>query len=187
MSHRIGLIVEDKSDLEIIEQLTSKMISKNSFSFKPFFGRGCGKLRKKCNVWAKNLIMKGCKYLVIVHDLDENNLADLKRELENEVADICCDGHIILIPIQEIEAWLLSDSTALKKTFSIKKNIKVPLHPESLNDPKKELAEIIWKHRRIHYTNTIHNVRIASALSLQQLRKKCPSFAPYPKFISALK
>ena len=180
---RIGVIAEATSDVEILYQLTCKLIDENTFSFKKFVGRGCGKLRTKCTAWATNLITKGCSYLVVIHDLDDNDESDLRRELTGAVAGIPYKAHLILIPVREIEAWLLTDANALQKVFGFAKSPKLPGQPENIPDPKAKLAEVVWKSGRKHYVNTIHNKKIASAMSISKA-KTCASFRPYPVFVS---
>ena len=50
---RIGVIAEEKNDIDVIYELTCKIIKENQFSFSHFIGHGCGKVRKKCNAWDK--------------------------------------------------------------------------------------------------------------------------------------
>ena len=44
----IGVIAEEVNDVEVLYEMTCKIVSENSFSFKLFVGHGCGKLRRKC-------------------------------------------------------------------------------------------------------------------------------------------
>ncbi len=180
---KIGVIAEEKNDVEVLYELTCKLIDKNAFSFKQFIGHGCGKLRRKCTQWAKNLLQRGCSYLVVIHDLDKYGEDTLRQELTKSVKDIHYNAHLILIPVREIEAWLLTDANALRKVFGLTKAPKLPGKPESLIDPKKQLEELIWKSDKKRYINTIHNQKIAAAMSIEKA-KMCKSFCPYPTFVS---
>ncbi len=60
MSKKIGVIAEDNSDIEVIEEILKKHLNSNGFKVKKFVGNGCGKLRNKCDSWTKILIDSGC-------------------------------------------------------------------------------------------------------------------------------
>lgn len=179
---KIGVIAEDVSDVEVLYELTCKLIRENSFSFKKFVGHGGGALRKKCTAWAENLFLKGCNHIVVLHDLDDNNENELRSELVGYVRNVGYVGYIILIPVREIEAWLLVDDKAIQKVFNMSKRPKLPGNPEEIMHPKEELRDIVWKETKKRYVNTIHNRKIANASRITILRK-CRSFRPYHAFI----
>ena len=99
----IGIIAEEYNDIEVIYELTSKLIPPDKFSFKKFVAHGCGKLRRKCKPWAENLLRRGCKYIVVLHDLDTSAERELRDELTTYVNNVGFEAFIILIPIHEIE------------------------------------------------------------------------------------
>jgi len=185
MGVKIGVIAEEYDDIDILYELTCKLTLENSFSFSSFVGHGCGTLRKKCTAWSHNLVRRGCSHLIVIHDLDNNDEQSLRKGLEGSVRGIAFNGHIILIPVYEIEAWLLSDPLALKQTFGMSKMPKVPAHPETVKDPKECLRDVVWKYGKKRYINTIHNKRIARTTRIQRL-SVCPSFSSYPPFLAAM-
>jgi hypothetical protein len=185
MAVNIGVIAEEHNDIDVLYQFTCKLAPENSFSFSTFAAHGCGRLRKKCRAWSENLIQRGCTHLVVIHDLDDEDQDALRAVLENSVRDIAFSGRIILIPVFEIEAWLLSDPLALQQTFNMRKSPKIPQKPETIPNPKEYLRDIVWKYSKKHYINTIHNKRIASVLSIDKVLL-CNSFAPYPAFVSTI-
>ena len=180
---KIGVIAEENNDIEVLYELTCKLIRENAFSFKKFVGHGSGMLRRKCEAWAKNLLQRGCTHLVVLHDLDENNENELRLKLMDCVQNVDFEGYVILIPVQEIEAWLLADAKALKDVFHMVNLPKLPKNPEVVKRPKKKLRDIIWKATKTYYVNTIHNKKIAAACRISKV-KICKSFCPYPKFIT---
>ena len=182
----IGIIAEERNDIEVLYELTSKLIPVNDFSFKKFVAHGCGKLRRKCKSWAENLFRRGCKHIVVLHDLDASLEHELREELTTYVNSVGFDAFIILIPVHEIEAWLLVDSKALRKVFSMKKHPKTPMNHESILIPKKKLEEIVWKNTKKYYVNTIHNQKIAKELVLGRINRRCHSFRPYSNFINTI-
>ena len=180
---KIGVIAEEQNDIDVLYELTCKLTLESNFSFSKFIGHGCGKLRKKCRAWSQVLIRIGCSHLVVIHDLDNNDEDCLRQELEDSVHGITFTGHIILIPVYEIEAWLLSDPLALKQTFSMNKLPNISKHPETIRNPKEYLRDIVWKYCKKYYLNTIHNKRIAAAIRIDSL-SACRSFSPYPEFLN---
>ncbi len=180
---KIGVIAEEKNDIEVLYELTCKLVRPSSFSFKKFIGHGCGTLRRKCNSWARNLLQRGCQHIVVLHDLDCYIESELRRNLRGKIEDIGFCGHIILIPRREIEAWLLVDADALAFVFNMRDTPRIPARPEAIIDPKRKLKEIIKRSAKKSYVNTVHNKRIASAIDIEKLKIICPSFERYPMFV----
>lgn len=181
-SIKIGVIAEEDNDVEVISELIAKCIKRNAFSVSRFVGHGCGKLRNKCSVWATTLRDRGCAVIIVVHDLDRNSLTSLRRFLESAVATAKPENSIVLIPIEELEAWLLCDPAAIRDVFHMRRLPKTPNHPESVKDPKEYLEELVNKNSRTHYLNTVHNERIAAKMHLSCL-SRCPSCSDLPQFL----
>lgn len=185
-SIRVGFIAEENSDIEVMYQLMTKLIAENRFCVSQFIGHGCGKIQKKGRGWAEILIQKGCQAIVLLHDLDRRDENELRSMLNGLIDGIAKPPILILIPIEEIEAWLLSDVDAIRDVFRMKANPKLPTQPERIKDPKGWLAKLVRKGGTGKYLNTVHNKRIAAAMSLKEVQKKCPSFHPFPPFIKAI-
>ncbi|GEM_PF-2310272 len=179
MSSLYGFIGEDNSDVDAFEVILSKYIPKEKFKLKRFVGKGHGKISAKVKAWTEILLQEGCKAVFIVQDLDEYKLKDLKQSLEDKIQSLNTKKNIlVVIPIKELEAWLLTDPKVLQDVFNFLSPPKLPSNPEQCKDPKKEIADIVRKHRQNHriiYTNTSHNKEILQKLSLSSLRK-CSSF-----------
>lgn len=179
----IGVIAEETNDVDVLYQLTCKLMDESSFSFKKFVGHGSGKLRKKCSAWASNLLARGCSHLIVIHDLDNADLNVLQEELSAAIAHATFEASLILIPIREMESWLLTDPQAIVAVFKLRSTPKLPSRPETLMDPKKKLAQIVWASGKKQYFNTIHNAKIAKESRIQMV-KKCKSFCPFPEFVA---
>ena len=179
---RIGVIAEERNDIDVLYEFAAKIITEKEFSFSRFCAHGCGKLRRKCSSWARNLIDRGCSCLVIMHDRDQNDEQKIRNLLEKEIKDVNITHKIILIPVEELEAWLLSDENALKEIFNMAKTPKIPHHPETVSNPKEFLASLVRKNSRAQYINTVHNQKIARAIKIAKLGC-CPSFAAFPSFL----
>jgi hypothetical protein len=91
--------------------------------------------------------------------------------------------HTIVIPIEEIEAWLMCDANALKRVFSLKRPPNLPGNPESIVSPKEKLESLVWRHsgKTRRYINTVHNVAIAKQMTVSSLRK-CSAFHEFERF-----
>ena len=120
--------------------------------------------------------------MVVMHDLDARNEEDLRRELEGRVEEVGFRGHVILIPVPEIEAWLLADALALRSVFGMRRTPRVPAQPENVSHPKERLRDIVRATGGKRYVNTIHNKKIAAQLKISKLRR-LRSFRAYPSFL----
>lgn len=178
----LGVIAEDLSDVAVIKRLTAKVIPEREFSTKHFVGNGCGKLRRKCRAWVRDLSRRGCTHIVIVHDLDDADERELRPVLEECIDGVPVRGSLVLIPVREIEAWLLADAQAIKKVFNLQSEPVIPQNPELLPDPKRSLEDLVWRAGNKRYVNSIHNERLAEESRLG-LIEKCRSFRAYPQFL----
>lgn len=183
LSIKIGVIAEENSDVEVLYEYTAKIIAENSFSFARFVGHGCGALRRKCRAWAENLVRRGCQCVVIMHDSDGGDERQLRQELEQQIKKSGVQCGVVLIPIEEVEAWLLADPEAIKSVFNMRKLPRVPKRPERIKNPKEFLGLIVAKGSKSHYLNTIHNRKIAAEQTIGTLGR-CPSFGRYPPFLA---
>ncbi|MEK6789482.1 MAG: DUF4276 family protein [Pseudomonadota bacterium] len=183
MTNSIGIIAEDVSDVEVIVEILEKYIARNTFSVKKFTGDGCGKLRSKCETWTSILFKSGCTHVFIFHDLDRNDEISLRKTLEKKVSPTKYPNSLVVIPVEELEAWLLSDAAAIQKTFSLPKVPREIHDCEAVSSPKEHLEEIVWSIGKKRYLNTIHNKKISKIMSLSSLRK-CRSFKDFDAYIT---
>jgi hypothetical protein len=183
---KVGIIAEDNSDVDVLKEITSRLLKPSVVGFKHFVGNGCGKLRRKCGSWATNLVTKGCPCIIVAHDLDDNEESSLRLHLVEAIRPAKAKASVVLIPKREIEAWLLYDAKAIASAFRETKAFKPPGNPEDLEDPKRTLGDLVWNKYRKNYLNTVHNAQIAKHANLSLL-KKSKSFAPHPPFVAQVK
>jgi hypothetical protein len=181
---RVGLIAEDESDIEALKELLKRITGKPNIGFKHFVGRGCGKIKRKADEWAKQLKQRGCKVLIVVHDLDKNNHDDLFKFIHASLHPFVINETLISIPIEEMEAWFLSDEMGLKKALKLKKTTKVFYHPEKIISPKEVLGKEIEKASNDTkiYLNVKHNSIIAKTIDIDIMKAKCKSFKKLYEF-----
>ncbi len=184
MSNSVGIIAEDESDVDVVKELIKKIVPDKRFSVHFFVGHGCGKIRGKSFQWAINLKKKGCSTLIVLQDLDNNKINNLRSQLCKTLKNCAIKNHIVVIPIREIEAWLLSDSHAIRLAMNLPMEIESIEDPQLVEDPKKKLGELIY-HRsgnKKHYVNSVHNQKIAQYVDIVEIRK-CESFLPLEGFV----
>lgn len=169
-TYRVGVIAEDFSDIDVLKELMPKLTDKH-FALSPFVGEGCGRILGKCRGWAMQLRDRGCRYLIIIHDLDERNRDRLEDDIRKALAPSPLSNNAVVIPVKEMEAWLLADEKAIHKAMKLKKRLKQISNPEAINDPKKKLGEIVsmYSDHRSIYLNTVDNKKIAKECSISRL------------------
>jgi len=183
---KMGIIAEDDSDVAVIREFTLSLLKPHNIGFKRFIGNGCGKLQRKCGAWATTLVRQGCRWIILLHDLDTHDERRLRTQLTLAIDPARAKASVVLIPKREIEAWLLYDANAIAAAFNETRRPRVPGNPESLLDPKKHLRDIIWVKYHKEYLNTIHNARIAKHIDVSFLSKSA-SFAPHPEFTEVVR
>ena len=184
MSECIGIIAEDKSDIAVLKMIIRKYLDEHEFKVKKHLGKGSSGIRNKCGRMASRLKTRGCGHLFVVHDLDDHDEKKLRTHLESQIRDSGFRNTLILIPVLEIEAWLLSDPMAIKSTFHLKIKPKVIPNTENVSDPKKFLRDIVWQLGKKRYLPTEHNEKIAEKMSRKALHQ-CKSFLPLEKYIKS--
>lgn len=184
MALHYGVIAEDVSDVNVIKLLAKKIVG-SSISTSHFVGKGCGAIRRKALGWCKAFQLKGCQRILLVHDRDDANEAALRRDLEAILAQAPQPYKVVVIPVEELEAWLLSDHTAIARALNLRRELREEHHPEEIGSPKEHLERIIFKasEKRTQYVNSIHNALIADQIDVTKIKAKCPSFARFSEFL----
>src|SRR5258708_5541457 len=103
MSKIIGIIAEDESDVNSARVLIHRIANNDRIKIKHFLGKGCGKLIKKCYTWAQQLHLKGCSYLIVIHDLDNKIHSKLEEKIKLALNPCPIKKHLICTPIKELE------------------------------------------------------------------------------------
>ena len=174
----IEIIAEDESDIAVVKTLIGK-IATVPFSVKSTAAGGCGKIAGKCRIWAQNLQERGCRYLLIIHDLDTRILNTLRTELTAALKPCPIGSHLIVIPVREIEAWLLADHVAVTRAMKLQRALNEVANPEAILRPKERLADLVYTRSgtKRRYLNTVDNAKIAEHCIINNL-KRCASFVP---------
>jgi len=181
----VGIIAEDDSDVDSFKILIRRISGNGQIGIKKFVGRGCGKIKRKCNAWAKQLRDRGCGTLIIIHDLDNNVLDELRRKITIALDPCPVKKHMICIPVREFEAWLLSDVESIKLGLNLRNAPKEVRFPERIESAKEYLEKIVDKASNGEklYLNTKHNAKLSEIITIDNIISHCPSFVPFYEFV----
>jgi hypothetical protein len=102
MITRIGVIAEEDSDIDVVDELIHKILPQKKYSIKSFVGHGCGKIRGKCFQWAKVLKTRGCSTLILLHDLDENIFMELYDQLNKALINCSIPKNIVRLHCKKV-------------------------------------------------------------------------------------
>lgn len=182
----IGIIAEDNSDFETAKILLKRILKRDNLTFKKAVGNGCGKLRRKALDYAIDLRNRGCDMLILIHDLDRNIHKALIDELTKKLEGAPIARKFVCVPIEEIEAWFLSDPDSIKSTFNLTRKPKFKGRPETICSPKETLAEQIYlcSNKSTIFLNTKHNQKLAEKISIDLVIDKCESFSKLHSFVT---
>lgn len=79
--------------------------------------------------------------------------------------------------VRQVETWLLGDQQSLNKTAD--KNLAVIRDPESLNDPKRHLIQVLANERaRVRYDRKFLR-DVLEAADLDEIARTCPNFREF--------
>lgn len=185
---KYGLIAEDKSDIEVVKILARKVTGR-AISAAYFVGKGCGPIKRKAPGWCKDFAIKGCTQILLLHDRDRNDAAKLRTTLEAVLEQVPQEKKVVVIPTEELEAWLLSDHKAIEQALKLRGAIAEEHHPELIASPKEYLGGQVRKvsQKTVEYINSVHNPLIAEKIDVRSISRKCPSFVPFASFFKKKK
>ena len=181
----IGLLGEGSSDTKMIQCLIRRITDNQRIRIETM---GCG---SKGNLLKKGLRFinackdQGLKYFVVCMDADGSDPEPARQAILERViypaqvdAQSCC-----VVPVQEIEAWILADLSAVTKVFTSWKP-KPHKNPEGQANPKEYLESLSKAdNKRPRYSHQVHNEHVAKHLELSKVYQACPSFRPFQDFI----
>ena len=182
-----GILGEHKSDAATLKVLVRRLLNNSSLKIKAKGFDGASEMLKKGAKELRLLKNLGCKRFIICHDADGPNPSDSKEKVQelilkpSKIDENCC----VVVPVQEIESWILADIKAVTNIFSGWRPQEIA-NPESRNSPKEHLRSLSRQDNKgkPRYDNTTHNEKLAKYLDLAIVREKCPSFKPLVDFVS---
>jgi len=130
---------------------------------------------------AKNLDFKKILVLKDKHIYDDNSINSILRNIISEIEK---KSLIDIILIQyAIESWFLSDINAINQVFNVRINKNIS-NPESIQNPDKELNNILEKFGKKYIKSYEIGKKIMETANFNEIANKCKSFE---KFLIKLK
>lgn len=184
-----AILGEDNSDVEMLSILVKRIAKKNNLSVKKMGYGGCAEMLLKGARQVKAYSKLGCSKFIICYDSDRSCPKERHSEIIEKIikksainAEFCA-----LVPIQEIESWILADLDSVSKIIPSWKPKKIIHNPENQNDPKEFLEDLSkTSQKRPLYSHATHNPRIAEHISLEAIARKCPSSRPLFELIQGV-
>ncbi|NOQ64374.1 MAG: DUF4276 family protein [Methyloprofundus sp.] len=184
-----AILAEDNSDIECLKVLIKRIAKDNSIKIKGRGFSGCAKMLRDGWKDLEKLQNTGYDKFIICYDRDKDAYQKrydavvtkiIKRSGINKSKNKIC----ILIPTEEIEAWILADIKAVSTVISSWKPTKEFPNPESIINPKEKLKKLSeTKKSKPLYDHVTHNQRILEKVDLGIVKNKCPSFKVLADFI----
>ncbi|MGX9714860.1 DUF4276 family protein [Janthinobacterium lividum] len=175
------MLGEDKSDVEFLRNLIWRIADDKSIKILKKGYTGCAELLIKGAKQIQAYHKLGCRRFIICYDSDRTKAIERHREIiekivkPSNIQGVFCT----LVPVQELESWILSDIKSVSKVITgWKPTINIP-NPENTDDPKEYLEKLSrTAQQRPLYSHATHNPRVAEHICLKELSKKCPSSWP---------
>lgn len=186
----IGIIAESDADGRVVQEIVKRLVASERLSVRirvKGYG-GCDKMCSKAARDLRALSREGTTKFVICHDADQNDAAAIVNKVRSlivEPSGVLIEKCCIAVPIQEIEAWLIADEVAIRKTIPSFQFDGHP-NPESIAQPKEYLETASHTRSRPKYIPSIHNPVVASHLRLEHVQRKCRSFHTFVGQLRAL-
>jgi hypothetical protein len=181
-----AILGEDKSDAATLKIIVRRFLADASIRIKQKGYHGCGDLCANGARPLRAFADQGATRFVVCHDADGPDPEPAcKRVLEKVIAPAGLqESSCIVVPVQELEAWILADETAVRKVIP-SFDLRATANPEQVPGPKEYLEDLSRTGRsRPLYIHAIHNERVAEHLDFDTLYKKCPSFRGLHEFVA---
>ena len=202
------ILVEDESGKKFLDVILPKIINpKHSFKFVPY--KGIGRIPRKGDLvsvttasdkllndlplilaaYGKNKLWKTGENngaVIVVCDLDNKCLKQFRKELLSVLNECNPPPETrFCIAVEEMEAWLLGDTVAIKKAFPKTKNAVLDAYTnDSICDTWEKLADAVYQggsnalkplgYQAIGFEKSKWAEKITSHMNIDQ--NKSPSF-----------
>ena len=182
-----GIIGEDASDVNMLKVLVRRLRRDKGISILVKGYDGCAQMLRKGVAQLCPFADLGCTRFIICYDADGPDPTERFRRVNQDLVSPagiegrCC----VVIPVQELEAWILADIQAVTNVFTSWYPESVA-NPESIQSPKEHLERLSRaSNRRPRYSHATHNHHVAKYLDLAMVQRKCRSFRPLQEFVCA--
>jgi hypothetical protein len=180
-----GILGEDPSDVATLKVLVKRLAGNDSLRVKTKGYGGCAEMLRKGARQLRLFQDFNCTRFIVCHDADgpdpnpHRELVQQRIVTPSGINEGCC----IVVPVQELEAWILADIEAVTRIFT--SWVPSPIeNPEQVASPKEHLEKLSRDSRqRPRYSHATHNEKVAKHLDLNKIRAKCPSFKVLNDFV----
>ncbi|MCY2953486.1 MAG: DUF4276 family protein [Planctomycetota bacterium] len=183
-----GVLGEDKSDVDTLKAIIRKIAGNESISICGHGFDSASQMLKRGESVIRLLADLGCRWFIIAYDADGSDPHARWQDVYSRVVKPAgIESYCIVIPVQELEAWILADIEAVTKVFT--GWCPTPIeYPEHIPKPKELLEKLSRdsKHRP-RYSHATHNHRVAKYLDLEKVQQKCASIRPLINFVRGAK
>ncbi len=180
-----GILGEDDSDVATLRVLVRRLAGDPSLSIRGKGYGGCAEMLRKGATQLRLFQNLKCTRFIVCHDADGPDPAPSRDRVHNRIIKPSAIGtdYCIVVPVQELEAWILADIECATKIISSWRPSGIS-NPEKIACPKEYLERLsAADNKKSRYIHTLHNEKIAKYLDLAKLRKKCPSFRQLAEFV----
>jgi hypothetical protein len=183
-----GILGEHASDVDTLDILIRRLQEKHRQSVTQNLKKGytgSGTLKNEGWKALREFNRRGCARFLVAQDADQKDVGEIRAEIIRKIIKpagitgcVC-----IIIPVQEIEAWLLADILAVSKIFTGWKPKEVA-SPESIAKPKEYLEKLSRQvNEKPRYIHAKHNAQLARYVDLDLVTKRCQSFKPLENLV----
>lgn len=183
-----GIIAEDNSDIECLKVIIKRLAKNDSLKIKHKGYKGCANMLR--DGWKDLKAYSQLSYIthfIVCYDKDDSKGQTRYEEVINKIikpSGLKNKKVCILIPIQEMEAWILADIESVTKVISSWKPAEKFQSPELIESPKEKLTKLSQtKSSKPLYDYVTHNQQVFKHIDLEIVKKKCPSFAELYEFV----
>jgi len=190
LKHTIAIIAEDNTDCDTFRNIVHRVLGKQ-IKVKHWGANGCSTLKQKLPAKLKAMHDVGCDAFIIVHDLDRNpennSLNDeerLRQILEDASSNVKYISKYICIPIEELEAWFLSDPNVVQYIGRGKGSAHP--NPHLVSKPKEYLIKLSIDEKRKPRYATNMNAELIDRLDFDICAQRCGAFKNLLDFLNSL-
>lgn len=193
---RYAVLGEYRSDTDIIKVIIRKLLRRimtdeqaDSVPIKTQPYSGAGGLFANGARDLSTLAELDWNRFVVCHDADTDKSEAREKKVLDEIVrpSGITQEYCIVIPVQEIEAWIIADLNAVATHFTSWPLCKPFSCPEKITRPKEKLESLVkrpGKNKKSLYDHVNDNKIVAQHLCLDTVAGKCPSIRCLWKFVT---
>jgi hypothetical protein len=181
-----GILGEDSSDVATLKVLVRRLARDESLPVKTKGYGGCAEMLRKGARQLQLFQNLNCTRFIVCHDADGPDPAPKRKLVRDRIvvpSGICGDCCIV-VPVQELEAWILADIECATAIFRSWRPAAIA-NPESIAHPKEHIEHLSrTSKQKPRYSHAVHNEKMARHLDLNRVSRKCPAFRELVAFVA---